>query len=111
MSLTSSDATTAPAATENGYNPPQLGLVINLVIISTFFFSNESMRREYQKMYDVAQYFLEVESVSKLSTHSLSSRQVLFSLSFILFSFSNVETSREEGEESLPMSSRTSRRH
>ena len=99
MSLTSSDATTAPAATENGYNPPQLGLVINLVIISTFFFfSNESMRREYQKMYDVAQYFLEVESVSKLSTHSLSSRQVHFFFIFSISSFAHfAETSRCRG--------------
>ena len=63
-------------------------------------------------MYDVAQYFLEVESVSKLSTHSLSSRQVhffSFSLSLLLFICGNIEVSRMDREMVLPTSLRGSR--
>ena len=90
MSLISSDATTAPAEKGNGYNPDRLGLVINLVISSNYnkncvfvvaifvwlFWRKEEdcFGRVVVKL--VARYFLEVESVSKLSTHSLSSRQV-----------------------------------
>ena len=112
MSLISSDATTAPAEKGNGYNPDRLGLVINLVISSNYnkncvfvvaifvwlFWRKEEdcFGRVVVKL--VARYFLEVESVSKLSTHSLSSRQVHF---FLIFSISSLahyaETSRCRG--------------